>query len=57
MGDIIEDVDIEIEQKDNKLEVLENKIALPGCKKFEESNRLGLNKTSSKEKVIGLWSD
>ena len=32
MRDTIEDMDIEIEQRDNKLEFLENKIRLPDCK-------------------------
>ena len=49
MGDTIEDMDIEIEQKD-KIEFLENKIGLPDCKVIEEMNRLGLNKISSKRK-------
>ena len=55
MGDTIEDMDIEIEEKDNKKDFVENKIRLPDCKVIEEMNRLGLNKVSSKEKEIGLW--
>ena len=39
MGDFIEDMDIEIEQKD-KIEFLENKIGLPDCKVIEEMKRL-----------------
>ena len=54
MGDTIGDVDIEIEQKDEKLEFLENKIGLPDSKVFEERNRLGLNKISSKRKVVRI---
>ena len=50
MGDTIEHMDIEIEQKDNKTEFLENKIGLTVCKVFEEMNKLGLNKVSSKRK-------
>ena len=50
MGDTLEDKDIEIEQTDNKIEILESKIRLPGCKVFEEMNRFGLNKISSKRK-------
>ena len=50
MGDTIEDLDIEIEQKDNEMEFLENKIRLPDCKVIKEMNRLGLNKISSKRR-------
>ena len=57
MGDTIEDMVIELEQKDDKIEFLENKIRLPDCKVIEEMNRLGLNKISSKENVIGLGID
>ena len=32
MGDTIEDMGIELEQKDNKTEFFENKIGLPDCK-------------------------
>ena len=39
-----------MEQKDNKIEFLENKIGLPDSKVFEKMNRLGLNKISSKRK-------
>ena len=50
MGENIEDMDIEIEQKDNKIEFLENIIGLPHSNVFEEMNRLGLNETSSTRK-------
>ena len=50
MGDTIKDMDIEIEQKFNKIELLANKIGLPDCKVNGEKNRLGLQKTSSKGK-------
>ena len=50
MGDTIEDMDIETEQKDNKIEFLEKKIRLPDYKVIEERNRLGLNKISFKRK-------
>ena len=43
MGDTIDDMDVEIEQNDKKLEFLKNKIGLPDSKGFEEMNRLGLN--------------
>ena len=50
LRDAIEDMDIEIDQKDNKGEFSENKTGLPDCKIIEEINRLGLSKISSKEK-------
>ena len=50
MGVTFEDIDIEKEQKDKKIELLENKIGLPDCKKKQEMKRLGLNKISSKWK-------
>ena len=37
----IEEMDKQKEQKDNKTEVLENKIGLPDCKVIEEMNRIG----------------
>ena len=40
-------MDIDIERKDNKTELLENKIELPGYKVIEEMNKLGLIKKSS----------
>ena len=57
MGDTTEDMDIGIEQKDNKLEFLENRIGLPDCKVFDEMNKLGFEIYHLKEKVIGLWID
>ena len=50
MGDNIEDMDIEIKQKDNKIEFLENKVGLLDCEVIEDMNRLGLNKMSSERK-------
>ena len=50
MGDTINDMDIEIEQKDNKISFLENKIAVTDDKTVEEMNRLDLNKITDKEK-------
>ena len=55
MGNTMEDIDIETEQKDNKIEFLENKKGLPDSKFIEEMKNLGLKKTSYKKKVIGLW--
>ena len=49
MGDTFEDMDIEIEQRDNKLEILENKKGLPGSKVIEEMNRLGFKKNHLKK--------
>ena len=40
MGDTIEDMDFEIEQKDNKIDFLQNKITLPDRKVIEEMNKL-----------------
>ena len=40
MRDTIEYMDIEIEQKDNKIDFLENKVGKPDCKVIEEMNRL-----------------
>ena len=41
MGDTIEDMDIEIEQKDKKIEYLEIKIGLKDSKVIEEKNKYG----------------
>jgi len=50
MGDTISDMDIELEQKDNKISFLENKIGVTDDKVVEEMNKLDLNKLSNKEK-------
>ena len=50
MGETISDMDMEIEQKDNKIQFLETKMGMPDSKVIEEMNRLDLNKTSCKEK-------
>ena len=50
MGETISDMDMEIEQKDNKIQFLEDKIGIPDSKVIEEMNRLDLNKISCKEK-------
>ena len=57
MGDTIEDMDIEIEQKDNKIEFLETKVRLPDCEIIEQMNKLGINKISMKKKVKGVRID
>ena len=50
MGDTINDMEIEIEQKDNKISFLENKIGVTDDKVIEEMKRLDLNKISNNEK-------
>ena len=56
MGDTINDMDVEIEQKDNKKSFLENKIGVTDDKIVEEMNRLDLNKISDKEKNIRIMN-
>ena len=51
MGHTINDMDMEIQQNDNKIHFLENKIGIPDSKVIEEMNRLDLNKISSKKKI------
>ena len=43
-------MDIELEQKDNEIHFLKDKIGIPDSKDIEEMNRLELNKISCKEK-------
>ena len=50
MGDTINDMDTESEQKDNKKILSEKKIGITDDKLIEEMNRLHLNKISNKEK-------
>ena len=40
MGETFSDIDIEIEQKDNKKQFSEDKIGTPGFKLIEEMTRL-----------------
>ena len=54
IGDTIENMDIQKEQKDKRIEFLEIKIGLPDFKVIEEMNKLGLKKHHFKKKVIGL---
>ena len=56
MGDTINDMDLEIEQKDNKISFLENKIGVTDDSVIEEVNRLDLNKISDKEKNIRIMN-
>ena len=50
MGETISERDMEKEQKDNKIQFLEDKLGIPESKVIKEMNRLDLNKTSCKEK-------
>ena len=54
MGETKSDMDMEIEQKSNKKQFLEDKKGIPDSKVIEEMNRLDLNKISCKEKMIKL---
>ena len=56
MGDTINDMDIEIEQKDKKIAFLENKIGVTDDKVIEEKNRLDLNKLPDEEKNIRIMN-
>ena len=49
-GDTINDMDIEIEQKDNKINFLEDKIGITDDKVVEEMYKLNLKKIANKEK-------
>ncbi len=50
MGDTINDMDIEIEQKDNKIIYLENRIGIADEMVIEEMNSLNLDNIINKEK-------
>ena len=56
MGDTINDMDIEVEQKDIKITFLENKIGVSDDKVIEEMNSLNLNKIPDKEKNIRIMN-
>ena len=56
MGDTINVVDVEIEEKDNKISFLGNKIGVTDDKITEEMNRLDLNKIPNKEKNIRIMN-
>ena len=56
MGDTINVVDVEIEEKDNKKSFLGNKIGVTDDKITEELNRLDLNKILNKEKNIRIMN-
>ena len=50
MVETISDMDIELEQKDNKIQILEYKKSIPDSTAIEKTNRLDLNKIPSTEK-------
>ena len=50
MGDTINDMDVEREQKDNGISFLKNKIVVTDDKIIKEMKRLDLNKITDKEK-------
>ena len=56
MGDTINDMDLEIEQKNIKISFLEKKIGVTDDSVMEEMNRLDLNKISDKEKNIRIMN-
>ena len=56
MGETISDMDMEIEQKDNKVQFLEDKIGIPDSNVIEEMNKLDLSKISCKEKNEGIMN-
>ena len=49
VGETISDMDIEKEQKDNKIHFFEENIGIIDSKNVEQMNRLDLNKISSKQ--------
>ena len=49
MGETIGDMDIESEEKDNKIQFLENKIGIPDDKIVEDMIKLNLKKLSNKQ--------
>ena len=51
MGKTLSDMDIEIEQKFNKIQFLKDKMGISHSETAEEVNRLDLNKISSKDKL------
>ena len=56
MGDTINDMDVEIEQKDIKITFLENKIGVSDDQVIEEMNSLNLNRIPDKEKNIRIMN-
>ena len=56
MGETISNMAIAIEQKDKKIQFLEDKMGIPDSKVIEEMNRLNLNKKSSNEKNYSIMN-
>ena len=56
MGETISDIDMEIEQNDNKIHFLEDKIGIPKSKVLEEINRSDLKKISCKGKKYRIMN-
>ena len=50
MGETISDMEVELEQNDNKTQTIEDKIKIPDSKVIEEMYRLNLNTKSNNEK-------
>ena len=50
MGETISHMDIELEQKDNKIQFLEDKIGIPDSKVMDEMNKIDLSILSNNEK-------
>ena len=56
MGETLPDMDIKLEQNDNKIQFLQDKIGIPDSKNIEEMKLLHLNKLSSKEKNVRIMN-
>ena len=51
MGETISFMEIDLEEKGNKIHFLEDKIGIPDSRVVEETNSLDLNKISNKEEM------
>ena len=51
MADTINETAVEIEQSDDKISFLENKIGIADDRVVDEMNKLDLNKISNKERI------
>ena len=54
LGDLLSEMDKEIEQKNIKIHFLEDKVGIPDSKVLLEMNGLDINKLSNKEKNDGI---
>ena len=52
MGEAVSGMDIELEQKDNKIQFFEDKRVIPDSKGIEEMNRLGFKKILCEERKL-----